>query len=392
MNNKILGAIIIEGHVQGLSNTRSLGALGVPIYVIDKSNCIARYSKYCSRFFICPDFTSVEFVDFLIGLTNNEPIKDWLLLPSNDHVVYAISKHIKKLEKYFKFLIPPLDIIDNIYDKSKLLSIAYAINLPYPATQYFSNINDNINLGLHFPVLTKGRQGLTFYKIFGKKAFLAYNESELRGQLRNIAEKYEIKNTFTQELIPIYVGNKTISFTAFCVNGDIKTYWMGIKLREHPWQFGTATFAESINIPTCLEQSVTLLKALNYSGICEVEYLYDVRTKEYKLIEINARTWLWVGLAKACGVDYAKIIYDYVNNKSVNYPRSYLVGIKWINYMTDTYISISAIFRKQLSISEYCGSLKGKKIMAVFSWKDWKPAFMFLILAFSLAKKRNFLT
>ncbi len=29
---------------------------------------------------------------------------------------------------------------------------------------------------------------------------------------------------------------------------------------------------------------------------------------KYKLIEINARTWLWVGLAKACGIDYANII------------------------------------------------------------------------------------
>ena len=40
------GVIVIEGHVQGLSNTRSLGEKGIPVYVVDKDNCIARYSRY----------------------------------------------------------------------------------------------------------------------------------------------------------------------------------------------------------------------------------------------------------------------------------------------------------------------------------------------------------
>ena len=43
----MLGAIVIEGHVQGLSNTRSLGELGIPVYVLDVSHCLAQYSKYC---------------------------------------------------------------------------------------------------------------------------------------------------------------------------------------------------------------------------------------------------------------------------------------------------------------------------------------------------------
>lgn len=34
------GAIIIEGHVQGLSNKQSLGDRGIPVYIIDKTNGI----------------------------------------------------------------------------------------------------------------------------------------------------------------------------------------------------------------------------------------------------------------------------------------------------------------------------------------------------------------
>ncbi len=73
------GAIIIEGHVQGLANTRALGREGIPVFVIDKTNCIARYSKYCKKYFRCPDFTKYEFVDFLIQLAKRENLKDWVL-------------------------------------------------------------------------------------------------------------------------------------------------------------------------------------------------------------------------------------------------------------------------------------------------------------------------
>ncbi|MEZ5084599.1 MAG: hypothetical protein R2750_14335 [Bacteroidales bacterium] len=66
------GAIIIEGHVQGLSNTRALGSMGIPIYVVDINTCIARYSKYCKKFFICPAFKSDDFAEFLIDLAKKK--------------------------------------------------------------------------------------------------------------------------------------------------------------------------------------------------------------------------------------------------------------------------------------------------------------------------------
>ena len=71
----IPGAVIIEGHVQGLSNTRSLGEAGIPVIVVDRDNCLAHYSKYCSGFFRCPDYLTEEFADFLIKLAVEQKIK-----------------------------------------------------------------------------------------------------------------------------------------------------------------------------------------------------------------------------------------------------------------------------------------------------------------------------
>jgi predicted ATP-grasp superfamily ATP-dependent carboligase len=388
MNRKATGAIIIEGHVQGLSNTRSLGEAGIPVYVVDKNACIAAKSKYCKKFFICPDFQTDAFADFLIELAQKEGINGWVLIPSNDHAVYTISRNKSKLSRHYKVITPELAIVENIYDKRKLLEIAAACGTPVPNTQYFSVIDENIDTNLCFPVLTKGRNGLSFYKATGKKAFLAADEAELRLQLRQIKKVYPIEGTFTQELIPGGSKNKTISFTAFCIDGEIKSYWMGAKLREHPIQFGTATFAKSVYVEDCLNQSVPLLKSLDYTGVCEVEYLMDSRDGKYKLIEINARTWLWVGLAKACGINYALYMYNYVNSIETDYPLSYELNIKWRNPYSDFIFSGLAIIKGRMRLFDYFNQNKGKIVSSLWVNNDKKPFFYYGFMVFNFLKNR----
>lgn len=386
-NNKP-GAIIIEGHVQGLANTRALGENGIPVIVIDTSNCIARYSKYCKFFLYCPNYLSEEFIEFLIQLAKEENLFGWVLYPSNDHAVYNISKHKPILENYFKVITPELSIIENIYNKEKLLKIASQVNIPIPNTYFGSPLHNLEGVNLQFPVITKGKFGLSFYKAVDKKVFLSNNWDELEKNLNRIQKKYPINDTLTQEVIPDEEYDKIISFTAFCIEGEIKTYWMGVKLREHPLQFGTATFCESVYHQQCLDYSTTLLKALNYTGVCEVEFLLDPRDKKFKLIEINARTWLWVGLAIACGINFPVYIYNYLNGKNSDYPTTYKIVLKWKNVYTDTLFSLKALITGKLSLKKYFNQNKGKKICAVWSLKDFKPFVHLTLMLFFLAKNR----
>jgi D-aspartate ligase len=375
------GAVIIEGHVQGLSNTRSLGEAGIPVYVVDKTNCIARYSRYCRKYFRCPDYNTDEFAEFLLNLAVVENINGWVLIPSNDHAVYTISKHKARLESYYKIITPALDIIENIYDKAKLIKIACDINIPVPKTIYLRSPDDEQIKEINYPVLTKGKNGLSFYIAIGKKALIAETENELRNNLRKIQGMYNVDGTFTQELIPLNGNNNTVSFTAFCVDGEIKTYWMGEKLREHPLRFGTATFARSIYVEECYKLSGPLLRALNYTGVCEVEYLLDPRDNKYKLIEINARTWLWVELARQCGINYSLILFNYLAGKENYYPQSYKIDVKWRNILTDTSFSLIGIIQRRYEMDKYFNSLKGDIRDAVWLRSDPIPMFVMFMMS-----------
>lgn len=382
------GVIVIEGHVQGLANTRALGREGIPVIVVDKYNCIARYSKYCKGFFKCPDFRSDDFAEFLIKLANTKKLYGWTLIPSNDHAVYTIARFREKLSRHYKIITPELSVVDNIYKKHNLLALANRIDIPIPATWYPDSNDELIHTAFKFPVMVKGREGLTFYKTTGQKVFIANDLKELVLIFEGLTGKIKIEETFIQEIIPTDETNKTISFTAFCINGIIKAHWTGIKLREHPAKFGTSTFSQSIKNNVILEQSKKLLKVLNYPGVCEVEFLLDKRTNQYKLIEINARTWLWVGLAVANGINYPLMIYNFLNDIEMEYPKDYQEGIQWMNFVTDGVYSLKNILKGQLAFRSYLKTIRGKKVHAIYDSSDLVPSAMFLLLLPYLALKR----
>ena len=381
------GAIIIEGHVQGLSNLRSLGSQNINVWVIDTSNCIAKYSKYCKKFIKCPSFDSDEFISFLIDLSNQYDLSSCLLLPSNDHIVKALSKNSTKLKSLYKLITPSYDIIENIYDKSKLISIAVSSGVACPETNSISSIKD-IPEFASFPILIKGKEGLSFYKKTSKKAFLINSKDELIQKLEDLKGLISFDDILLQELIPYDENHHTISVALFCENGTVKTFWMGEKLREHPIRFGTATLAKSIEIDELKINSNKLIKALRYTGICEIEYLWNPSKKEYQLIEINARTWLWVGLAKTCGIDFAKIAYDYVNDNKISYPDTYLKGVYWFNPITNLFFTFIGFIKGHIKLRSILALSFKKKNNALFISSDMKPGFIYLLSLFKIFRNR----
>lgn len=376
-NNMMKGAIVIEGHVQGLSNVRSLGELGAPIYVVDVVDCIARYSKYCVKFLRCPSFNSEAFIDFLIDLAKRDGLSEWFLVPSNDHAVENLSKHQLQLRRYYKLLVPEENVLRQIIDKGELMKLADSLEVPVPKTCYYETVGDARDF--RFPLLIKGRHGLNFYKAVHAKVIQIDLNEDLERVLKEMDES--VKNdVMIQEMIPENSNKGTISYTCFAISGIIKTYWIGEKIREHPIKFGTATMSQSVMGPDIQKYAESIIKALLYTGTCEIEFMFDARDHVYKLIEINPRTWLWVGLAKACGVDYAKIMYRFVNDIEQKYPDKYSIGIKWRNALTDSCYGLVSILKGSLSFSEYLKSLRGVRVCAVWDKHDILPGLFFPFL------------
>ena len=369
------GVIILGGFIQALSLVRSLAELDIPVYVAEDKECLAGFSRYCNKFLKSPKSDSPELAAFLLSVAKKYGLKDWLLLPTNDHQVENLSKNRETLQDYYKFLVPAESDLYHIINKKNLLEIAKTCGTNIPRTCYIESIEEAQDF--RYPLLVKGNYGCSFYQTMHKKAFKVDTYEELQEVLDNLSKVTDVHDVMIQEVIPSRACDHVLSFTCFAIQGEIKSFWMGEKLRERPIDNGTATFAMSVMHQEVISQASPLMKAQRYTGACEVEFMYDHRDDMWKLIEINPRTWKWVGLAKDCGIDYAKMLYRYANGIAQDYPKTYTVGTKWIDHLTDPIVGLKMIKANRIKLTDYIKSYSGKTLAATWSWKDPLPTLFF---------------
>jgi D-aspartate ligase len=379
----MIGAIIIEGHVQGLANTRSLGQTGIPVYVLNRErHCIARYSRYCTRFFRCPPYDSDALALFLAGLAKQEGAEGWLVFPSNDHAVATLSRNREQLSGLLRVMVPRYDKLMDICDKLLLMRSAMGAGVPVPETWSTGEVQPE---KISYPCLLKGRLGLSFFKATGKKGIVCHDSGTLRQELNSPLLTTHPNLAMVQRLISPRHHQPTLSVASFCIDGEMKGYWMGKKLREHPFRFGTATLTESVHEDGAVLQAQKLMKALHYNGIAETEFIRDPDTGEYVLIEINPRTWLWAGHAAACGSDFATMAWNHYVHGHHDWPSpgEYITGLKWRNFYPDLFFSLKAILEGKLTLTQWFQQNRGRKVHAVWHHRDPLP-FMMLTMTLPL--------
>jgi len=88
-------------------------------------------------------------------------------------------------------------------------------------------------------------------------------------------------------------------------------------------------------------------------------------------------------------VDYAMMIYCFVNGIDYQYPDSYKKDISWINPLSDTAYAMVAMLKGSLKFQVYLKSIFcGKKVNALFVLNDLKPGLAYLFKIKSFLKQR----
>lgn len=374
---KGLGSVVVLGnHIQALEIIRSLGRHGIRTYLLnDKSLCLGHFSKYTTKFFKAPLKDENALLYFLMNeLTNEKNIKGSILIPTNESMVSFISKNKIILENYYKVPTPDYEIINFTLDKKLTALVAEKIDIPTPKAIYAADNSKFIEeiSKIKFPIIIKGIDGYEFRTKTRSKVFIVNSKEDFDSIYHKVCSKIDPSRIMIQEVIP---GNPedVYSFCSFFKNNELKCYWIGHKLREHPMGFGTGTLAESIKVPELVELGSRFLKAINYYGISEIEFKKDARTGKFILIEINPRTWLWHSLARTSGVEFPYILYKDMMEESINFNSDFKEGVKWIHFFPDLEVVIKEILRGRMNIKDYLNSLKGEVELAVFSWDDPIP-------------------
>ena len=222
------------------------------------------------------------------------------------------------------------------------------------------------------------------------KAWRANSHSELRTLYQK--ERLQLAGSgeiMVQELIP-GGGSQQFSYCAFFRDGEAVGKMVARRRRQHPLEFGRAsTYVETVDIPILEKFSERFLRAIDYYGLVEVEYKLDPRDSQYKLLDVNARTWGYHSLGARAGVDFSYMLYcDQVGLPVV--VSKGRPGLAWVRTTTDFPAAIMAILSGDTDLKDYFRTVRDCNVEAVFSATDPLPGLAEVALIPYLAIKRGF--
>jgi len=114
-----------------------------------------------------------------------------------------------------------------------------------------------------------------------------------------------------------------------------------------------------------------------------------LRDGEYKLLDVNGRTWGYHTLGQAAGVDFPAMLFADQAGETVT-PCRAKEGVRWLRMTTDFPTAVGEIFRGNQNLWAYLKSLRDADTEAVFSREDPLPGFAEWGLLPYLILKRGF--
>jgi D-aspartate ligase len=385
-----VGAVVIGGDFQGLGIARSLGRRGVPVCIIDDELSIAPYSRYATYAVRVQDLRDEQTtIAGVLDVGQRLKLKGWVLYPTRDETVAAFSRHRKALQKWFRVPTPNWSVVQWAWDKRNTYRLAQEIGIKIPRTWFPQSVEDLRQIDAEFPLVIKPAIKEHFIYTTKVKAWKVANRQELICQFQQ-AEAFVPKGELIiQELIP--GGSQQLyGYCAFYKAGRSVGTMVTQYQRQHPPQFGrSCTYVETIDSPIIEDLALRFLRALDYYGLVEIEFKLDPRDGQYKLLDVNARTWGYHSLGARAGVDFSHLLFADQLGEAVK-PARARAGISWIRLVTDFPVGVLAVLRRQLGAWAYLKSVTRFNTESVFSADDPLPGLVEAALVPYLAYKRGF--
>lgn len=381
----IESVIIFGGHIQALGLARQAKSEGMKVYLIVPDRwSVAKHSNTVDRTYICRSDEEI------LGTLENFKDRNALLFPTGDDYVEFLSKHYSILSRSFIVGIPSQKCIESFSNKRNTYKFCEDNNIPHPSSKYPESLEDVISISsqIDYPTVVKPAVMYSFHKLTGKKAFLCKSKEELILTCSGIERKgYPISNLVIQEFLS--GGAATLySYGVYAKNGKPKAWIQANRIRQNPMDFGNSTtFALTCNIPEIEESAKRILELTDYSGLAEVEFMYDKKSNQYKFLEINTRAWKWHSISENFGFGFMSEMIRDLNNLPSQFHDS-VDNKAWVERLTDFTIIFKELLKGKLNLAFAIRSYRCSKNSAVWSIKDPLPTCSYLLMSLILFIKR----
>jgi D-aspartate ligase len=317
-------AAVVAGAFQtGVVLMRDLRRRGVSVSCFDWLPSQPGFRSVYGQAHVCPnpDENLDQWLDFMIRLARQSGDRP-VLISSADQFVTAMARCAAELEKHFRFACSTGAVQSLLATKRRQYDIASRHGLAVPRTAFVSSLDEvsAFAAGARFPCLLKPdhfRQWERFkpgHPLLGEKVALANTPAELESQYR-LAEEVT-PQLMVQEVIQGADDAKLVYLACYAQTGERLGACVLRELRTMPPHFGSASVVEPVADPEVDRRCDDFLRAIGYTGICEIELKRDVRDASPQMIEANPRYSVTADAAPYAGVDLGWLHYlDLIGEK-----------------------------------------------------------------------------
>jgi D-aspartate ligase len=387
-------AIVFGGGINGLGITRNLGRAGVDVYCVLEGADPVVFSRHCHKHFLIPNLTQARNqIESLLKEISKKTAYRPVIFATDDIGTLILSDLKSDLRDDFCFVMPDRKVAETLVIKTKFYESLAQNDVPHPRVFVPEGIRELkiLSKKLKYPIFIRPSLSQHFSSQFHMKGFVAKSAQELLRYFR-VASECKI-DVMLQEIVPGPDTNIYGISGIFDRQSKPLAFFAYRRLKTWPPMFGNNSLIESISLaklPFLKETVARYLERLQYYGIMEAEFKLDPRDNNFKLLEINARSWWQNSFPTKCGLNIILKAYLEAIGEKMEYSEAYNTGIRWVNF--SNYI-LSSIFDKEITKRKWIKSFKRVRDFAYFDVSDpfpYTPSMLLEGFRFVYKKKATF--
>ncbi|HEY1434729.1 MAG TPA: hypothetical protein VGG65_05095 [Thermoanaerobaculia bacterium] len=369
-------ALVLGKGVTALAAMRCLGRRGIPVYAGATTDPLLQRSRWYRPLPGTPlsGIPDGELDDRLAPLD----VERLVLLPTSDHWAMAVSRLRPDLRARFPSTAVDPDVIQQLVDKTRFARAVVALGIPHPRTTLLDEPGSlaSIPPALFRDAFLKPAKSGPFAAQFGAKAVRCANlEDAIRLVERASAQGLSM---MLQEYIPGPPDQHYFLEGFIDRGGRLCGMLARRRVRMYPTDFGNSTATETIpvsDVAAAAESLVRLLEGIAYRGVFSAEFKHDARDGLFKILEVNARPWWFVGFAARCGLDVCDMAYRDALGEHVEPVLRYAIGRRCIAPRLDLEAGLADWRAGRSALWPFLRSWIGATQL-IFAWDDPLPGVM----------------
>jgi predicted ATP-grasp superfamily ATP-dependent carboligase len=378
VSDRKIGAVVIGGYVNALDAVRALAAWNVPVAVVrTQPYDIAHLSWRTSESVSLED--SRTHPDPLFPLLRQHAQK-WpgrVLIATTDPALETLSRRRDELSRHYRVPIPRWEVTSRLLRKDRTANVARETGVPTPFS-YGPACRELLDRGcLRFPVVLKPANSHLMEQRLGRKLLAVRDEEEFRRNLDLLAGNELTADVF--DLVPGPDGAFFNYLTYIDRQGRPVAELAVRKIRKAPAFHGVGRVVTNADVPhevalTLRRHTLAILDAIGWRGPASAEFKLDPRDGQLRLMDINGRCSLMMGIARRAGLDFPHLIWKDAVGGELSPVRSNGWKGVWINAHAD--ILHGAFFHSKEGYGwrEYLAPYRRPRTYAVWSLRDPMPA------------------